>query len=251
MSEQNPDARHAASPAQLLQAQRDGDIAKSQELATSLQLLLVVVATYFLAGSIIQSFANQTAEIWSSANIGAFSTEEFVEQTSGSLWSIGQLVVPLLLVICCVGVFSHLVQNTSFAFFRRPLFDASRLSPGHGFGRIFSWMNIVRAVAGIPKVAILILVFGISVWNSRNEFANLATLESGQLALQMLEAIFNVLVIFSGTMVALAGLDFAIEKFNFWQRNRMTDQQLRDETKMQETDPQIAQQRQQFHREIF
>ena len=251
MSENNQDARHEASPAQLLQARQQGDAAKSQELATSIQLFVCVIAAYFLAQSLVVQFSQLAVDSWSGEAVANYSVSHFNQQVSGSLLSIGVALLPLLAIIVLTGLFSHVVQNTSFAFFSRPLLDITRLNPTLGFQRSFSWPNVVRALAGIPKLVILLTVSVLVAWQLRQQFIELPMLETSAMATSLIKVVFTVLVSFTGTMLLLSGFDFAIERFSFVQRNRMTDQQLRDETRRQESDPRIGQQRQQFHRDLL
>lgn len=250
MSENQQDARHEASPTQLLQARREGDAAKSQELATSIQLTICVIAAYFLVQSLVVQFSQLAVDSWSS-EISGYSVSTFNQQITGSFRSIGVTLLPLLGIVALAGVFSHVVQNTSFAFFSRPLIDLTRLNPTQTLKRSFGWPNLVRALAGIPKLVILLTVSSMVAWHLRQQFIELPLLETSAMATSLINVVFTVLVSFAGTMLVLSGFDFVIERFSFIQRNRMTDQQLRDETRRQESDPRIGQRRQEFHRDLM
>lgn len=250
MSENQQDARHEASPAQLIQARQQGDAARSQELATSIQLFVGVLAAYFLVQSLVVQFSRLASESWSS-ELAHYSTDSFYQQISGSLWSIGFAVLPLLVIVMLIGLFSHIVQNTTLTFFSRPLIDVTRMNPANSFKRNFGWPNLVRALAGVPKLVILLTVSCLVAWQVRDQFVELPMLATKDMFESLVKAVFTVLISFTGTMLILSGFDFAIERFSFVQRNRMTDQQLRDETRRQESDPQIGQRRQQFHRDLM
>ena len=251
MSEHNSDARHPASQTRLQQAQRDGDFAKSQELSSAIQLFLGSIAIYFLVSAAIHQFTKFVKTIWNPAHLPNGSVESFNEQMSQVTGNVGFIMMPLLVVIFFVAVISNVAQNTTFTFFNKPVVDVNQLNPATGIKKLFSANTILRALLGIPKIAILIFVCGFTLWQQLDVIGNLAFQPISEMVAGMSQCVFIVLIACTSTLLVMSVGDYVIERFSFARRHRMTDQQLRDENRMQNTDPQVGMQRQQFYHDVF
>ena len=247
----NPDAQHPASPIRLKQANSQGDFPRSNELAISCQLLIGTIACYFFTKSLshqIREFANRT---WTSTNLSLFDPEKCNELIQSSILELIQYLAPLLGLIFIVGVLSHGLQNTSFAFFNKPILEMSNLNPSNHIQRVFSFQNLLRAVLSLPKTTLFVLVGGVVIWNLRDTIVTLPHQAIGEMLSHLVDCVFAVLIASTATMAATSVLDYVIERFSFGQRNRMTDEQLREENRMQDVDPQILRQRNRFYQELL
>ena len=251
MSDQNSDARHPASQIRLQQARREGDFAKSQELSSSIQLFLGSIATYFLTATAIHQFSTFTKNIWSPNQLPNGSVESFNEQMSLVTSNIGLMVMPLLVTVFFIAMISNVAQNTTLSVFNKPLVDLNHLNPANGIKRLFSLNSILRALLGIPKIAILLCVCGYVLYCQLEAIGQLAFQPIEEMVRGLSDCVFAVLISCTSAMLVMSFGDYVLERFSFARRNRMTDQQLRDENRMQNTDPQIGLQRQQFYQDAF
>ena len=245
------DAQHPASPIRLQQAHRDGEFPRSFELAVSIQLLCSSVACYFFAKTSAHQFTVFTSRIWSRSDFSIFDVEQFDELFRESATEFIYILTPLLGMILLFGFLSHVLQNTSFSFFNRPIFETANLNPANNLQRIFSSSNLIRGILSLPKTTLVVFVAGLVIWQLSTSIANLPYQATDKMLIQLLDCVFAVLIAATGTMASISIFDYLIERFSFARRHRMTDEQLREENRLQNVDPQIQSQRSQLYQELM
>ncbi len=251
MTERNQDANHPATPVRLMQAQRDGDCPKSHELAVAIQLLCGLAAIWLMVKFLISGVVDFSTETWSpELDWMSSSTAEFQNQMQETIWNMTVLLLPFLGIVLLGAVASHVVQSGAAAAFRKPLFQMQHLNPVSGAQRLFSGKNIGKGIIGIPKVAAVIFVSLSVVWYQRFELAKLQWNSVEEIAKCLNHCLFAILVSGAATLLLVSLLDYILERFSFFKRHQMSDQELRDENSMQGPGSQMTARRQQFYRNL-
>ena len=251
MAEYNEDAQHPATAVRLQQATREGDAPKSYELIAALQITTGVVILYFLFNALAATIARFASSAWQASGISldavgatvATGTEDLTVQLSVTL-------LPIMASILVCAVLSHLVQSGTAAGFRKPVWQPQQINPVSGIRRLFSLENLLRGVLGIPKVAVIGLVTLVVIWNQRFDLAGLQQVGAQELGPKLIYQVFVVLMAAAGTLLAVSTFDYFVQWYSFQNRMRMTDQQLRDENRLQSIDPQIKSRRIEFFDQI-
>ncbi len=249
MDSQRDDARHQASALRIRQAQQQGDFPRSNELASSFQLLCGVTACYFLTAGLARQFHQFTTSAWSVRSIAISPNTETAFPVE-SLCRLLAALAPLLLIVLLLAVVSHLAQNQTLTMFNKSIFKPSNVSPHHFFGRVFSLHNGMRAVVSLPKVLLLFTVISLTFWNLCTKIGGLSYLPPQELLKQLLDCVFLVLIATTATMFVLSIFDYVMEHVQFLNRQRMTDEQLREENRMQNINPQFDTQRKSFYNNL-
>lgn len=237
-------------PKRLRDAKKKGQVAKSADLnsATSLfvfTILLGVIGNYILSRGI--SFFKRYFVISYSQDIN-FRTSNIIF-TKASIEYI-LTFLPVAIIAMILGVIINISQ-VGFIFTTETLKpDIKKLNPIQGFKNIFSKKSMFALVKNILK---LILVFYLSYKNLSNSIGSI--INSTRLGTENLFPFFinfiksfslNIAVI----MFMLALVDFVFEKREFKNNLKMTKQEIIDEYKEMEGDPQIKGQRRQRQREL-
>ena len=250
MSNDNQDRVHAATVTRLDQARRDGLVAKSQELSAAIQLLLAVLAAYFLAQGFLAQLTNLTVEIWSESAKTAFTADDFQFQIQRLGIALFWLLAPFLVLVFVFSVLSNMVQTGPIINARPVVPDPSRLLPSQRLRRLFSLPTMSRAVFGIPKVALAVSVAIAALWLQREHVFGLADVQVNEMVSQLTSILFHVAFWIAGALLVTSMLDYWIERVAYRQRLRMTNQELQDEQRMQNVDARLTQKRRQFHGEL-
>ena len=251
MSERDQDANHPATPVRLMQAQRDGDCPKSHELAVAIQLLCGLAAVWFMIRILISGIVDFSTDTWSQPSVWvSSSTADIQSQLKDSVSSMIVLLLPFLGIVFLGAVAAHLIQSGAAAGFRKPLFQMQHLNPVTGAQRMFSSRIIGKGILGIPKIAAVIFVSLSVAWYQRFELAKLQWNSASEIADRLNHCLFAILVSGAATLVLVSVLDYILERFSFYNRHQMTDQELRDENAMQGPGSQMAARRQQFYRNL-
>jgi flagellar biosynthetic protein FlhB len=154
-------------------------------------------------------------------------------------FSLFAVLAPALGLMLLAALGGHLLQH-------RPVFSAARLkpelsklSPIKGFKRVFGLDGLANFVKGIAKI---LLVGGACVWVAWLDRARLVTaldLPLAGVAGLALSLMFKAMLAGLIVLAVIAALDYLYQRQRFMARHRMTRQELRDELKQSEGDPQV------------
>jgi flagellar biosynthetic protein FlhB len=240
MSDERADRIHAATPHRRQEARRQGNVPRSQDLVSAGLLLGGLVALLLLGGNVVhwlRQVAQQQwgGEAWLRAD-PELAIRGFRDMASG-------MAVVLLPVLCLLLLLALLFQVGQTGFLLLPhkmSWDVNRLNPWAGLQRICSRSSAVRLLLGLAKAAIVTVVVSWSVWAERHEILGLATVEISGVAAAMLRLLWGTCLRASLAIAFLALLDYAYQRWQHERDLRMTTQELREELRSLQGDPQVA-----------
>ena len=244
------DRNHPATPTRREQARRDGDFAKSTELAAAIQMLGATLVGFLLLGGValwLRDFTRQwyqraiSSQVESSAAIE--SGEEMAQQLSVTLLDLVTALAPVLILLMLISIVSHWIQSGPTFIAGKASPDLTRVSPGRWWRRMFSARTLATPFVGVPKTLIAVAVAIASGWAYRNQFFELANWPADVMVTKLFGLVLMISFFISLSLLVTAMLDWAVNWYSREQRLRMTDQQLRDELRMQNGDPQVQQRR--------
>jgi flagellar biosynthetic protein FlhB len=243
------DRQHAATPTRRQQARRDGDVAKSLELATAIQMLGMLVVASLTLGQIGTWLKAWTSRTWNEAGTKlSVETSEVTEQLQTTLSSSLSVLLPLMLLMFLVAVASHWLQTG-------PMFNTGRISPE--FSRIglanwkqrtFSFAGLTQLIIGLPKTIIAAAVFGLGIYHLRFEFYALSNFPIDVMAQQLLQLIIKLTAFVAVSLLVTSLADLWIKHADHQRRIRMTDQELRDELRSQNGNSQVRERQRNLNR---
>ncbi len=222
----------------LSKAREKGQVPKSQEVSS--------VAVLLVAGSALVLMAPYGWE----RMVGMFHhfiwrMSEF-DPTSVDLWPWFQtafreiliIVLPLAFLIMVAGGAANLFQMGGFIF--KPIeFKINKLNFITGMGRFFKIRSVVDAIKNLLKIAIIFYVSYLVISSHNDEFAIMSEMEPVEIALVTLEITVELFFKVVLTLLVLAFMDFAYQKWQFMKDMRMSKQEIKDEYKQMEGDPKV------------
>ena len=240
MSESVGDQIHDATPTRQLQARSDGDVAKSFEFAAAVQMLGAIASAYLLFGQVGLWLRNWTSSTWSNAgsNISVDSAE-ITEQIQNAMFSSLSVLLPLMALLMFVGIGSHWIQTGPMFIAKRVAPDPTRLASGNWRRHLFSISGFAYLIVGVPKTIVAGLALGASTYFHRNDFFALANYSPDAMTRKLFVLVITVVFHVALAMLAVSLADWWLKHLSHRKRLRMTDQQLRDELRMQNGDPQV------------
>jgi len=223
----------------LQRLREEGQVVKSQELIGALGLLLPAMLLLFLAPSMLRTCVEMVRFF--------FLRVTELDPTKDALIAVVffryflRLVWPILAVALVSAIFSNMVQ-IGFLFTTKPLVpDFTKVLPkiGQYFRRIFSVDGLYNFFKSIIKMAIIGTVSYILIRSDINKLLNLqkAGLWLGLVTVSSIAR--NMLLIAGFLLLILSIPDFMFQRWRFRERNKMTRQEIKEELKMYEADPQI------------
>lgn len=250
MAEQDGEKSQDPTPHRRQQAREDGQVFKSQDLASAV-ILVVGVATLMMSGSVLLDFFH-------SLSIRQLSTG--VRLTMGpsdvtaEWWTVlGQLsraMLPLLGLLMLGAAAVDLAQVGFLFLPNKVLPDLSRLNPLAGLGRIFALPNFVRLAFGVFKILVVGTVAAISVWGHRHAILELGGRSLPEIGVFLVDVVLWTALKIGMALVILAAIDYTFQWWKHEQDLRMTPQEVREELKNLEGDPQILARRRAVQRQL-
>jgi flagellar biosynthetic protein FlhB len=251
MADSSGDKKHLATDKRRRQAREQGQVVKSQDLTSAALLLSALAVLWMLGAPAAEHMAGAIADALSVPRVRPLGT---ADATNWLLTSGGRLAlatVPILVTMLIAGV---LVNVTQIGLVLSPAKIApklSNISPLSGAKRILSLQGVARLGFGLFKVMIIAAVAFVALRHYRDPILSLASLSVPQIASTLFRCLMGTCVWIGAALFILAILEYAFQKWKHEQDLMMSDQELRDELKETEGDPQVAARRRQVQRQMM
>lgn len=243
MAEENKDQKtEDASSKRISDTQEKGNFAQSREISSSFVLLASII-TFSIGGknateTVIKTWYSNLAEM-GTLNLNS---AELFGLMKWNMQNFFYIVAPILIIIMLAGVLASVFQTGGLKFSLNPLSPKwNKLNPLKGFGRIFSKNSVVELFKSLFKISIVSIIAYQTINSHWGEIPVLMGYGVGQTLLFMGEVMVEIMIKVLLVMIFLAALDFSFQKYTYLENLRMTKQEVRDERKDLEGNPQIKQ----------
>ncbi len=115
----------------------------------------------------------------------------------------------------------------------------SRLNPLEGFKRLFSLRSVVDTVKNLIKIAILMIIIFLSIRDMFLESSNYLYTDLPAACAHLVEQAGGMVLRISIAFVAVAAMDFFYQWWDYERNMKMTKQEVKEEYKQMEGDPQV------------
>ncbi|MCR4734757.1 MAG: flagellar biosynthesis protein FlhB [Treponema sp.] len=225
----------------LEKARKEGRVAKSQEVSSSLILLLGIILMYILAKWIF----GQCLEVYRYY----FSRCASPDMSNHSLYTAFlnyflKCLLPFSIISIFAAFIGNIVQTRGFLFSWKPIQPKfSNILPHFGeyFKKtIFSGKGIFNIVKSILKVAFIITVAYFLI--KKDIFVLIQILQNGQILMgiaKIAKMAAQILIIVAVFFLAVSIVDYFIQRREFMESMKMTKQEQKEEYKELEGDPEV------------
>ena len=235
---------------QLREARKKGNVPRSIDLVAAGHMLAAAVVLYFLGSQFTQSVAEYLRSALGGTAWLQFDRDLVVGQFQDiAEWTVAA-VLPLLLSMLAVG---WLVNWGQVGFLVAPGLlspNIARLNPIDGLKRILSIHSLARLTASLGKLVVLVLLVGWYINSRLPSLLEMTDAEPSSIIVRVGQYILGLAFLLSLAFVLLALVDYRFQRWKHRQDLRMTKQEVRDELKSMEGDPQIRQRRREAHRKL-
>jgi flagellar biosynthesis protein FlhB len=238
-----------ASPKRRREAREKGQVARSDELASGLQLLVGAAVLSSLGPPAFGRLAELTARTLIAAPSRRGPSASLV---LGAGLETGLLsVLPGLAILAAVGGLVAFAQVGPVVSGKALLPTLERLDPVAGLRRMFS----TRSLYGLAKNLVKIALVGWILWGVLQgllpEIAGLVAGSPARIGRALGTATIRLLVRGGVALTAIGLLDLAYQRWKLGQELRMTKEEVQREHREQEGDPRHKQERARLHRDIL
>jgi flagellar biosynthetic protein FlhB len=241
MAEDNDPESQTEDPTQkrLEEALERGDVAKSQEINTWFMIAggTLVVSTFSgsVGSGLMTPMRNLLANSWMIKTDGRALLLLMQQIEVAVLAALG---VPLLMLVLA-AIAGNMLQHRLVWSAESLTPKFSKLSPAEGFKRIFGKQAAANFLKGIGKLIVLGVVMTTILWPERHRMEAMVKLDPAA----MLGATTSLTIHLLGAVVAALAIiaigDYFFQYRSWFQRQKMSLQEIKEEFKQSEGDPHI------------
>ena len=220
-------------------AHKKGDVAKSQEVTTWFMLAGSALMFALMAGPTASALTQSLGGLLANADlyeVGGSAFGAFFSQLAGTI-----LVVSLIPMIVLAGfaVAGNLVQHQPLLSVHPITPKLSKISPIAGFKRLFSSEALVNFAKGLVKLAVISAVLWFVVQPDISRLETLVTAEPSMILPMFQEMGLRIFGAVVAVVTIIAVGDLVYQRNRWWNKQKMTVQETRDEYKQMEGDPKV------------
>ena len=251
MSDSGGDKKHEPSEQKRRKAREEGNVVKSQDLTSAALLMASVAALWVLGDNAAEQIAIEMTDALSHFEITTTSDPDGVFHLFRGAKRLVIAALPIVIAMFAAAIIVNVAQTGLFITTAKLQPKLSNISPLAGAKRILSIRGAMRLGFGIFKVIIIGVVAYISLSSDIETIMNLSMLSTSQIATVLFGCIINSAMWIGGALFILAITKWAFQKWKHEQDLMMTDQEVRDEMKESQGDPQMNARRRQLARQMM
>lgn len=229
----------------LSDARNEGQVAKSKEVTSAFEMLAAFLMMRFFIQYIGTVLVGNIYDIYSQIPTyvklyeGHIQSQTFRMLFVQSLLRILQIIAPFLIVGFLVAFITNLLQ-VKWKVTTKPLRPKfSKLNPVNGFKRFFSPNSLVELVKSVLKLALIGYVVKSYLEKNMPPIFQLYDISLNQGIVQVGMLVINLGIRISLFYMLIAAADYVYQKIKFKKDMKMTKQEVKDEYKNAEGDPQV------------
>lgn len=234
-----------ATEKKLSDARKEGQVAKSREIGNGLGLLALFLVLKLWVGHIGIQFLEVFSDMYNRIPEAVTFWNGYMAQNDMRIL-FQEMIIQLARILAPIALVAFLVAFVSEVFqvkwqpTGKPLMPKfNKLNPLSGFKKIFSVNSLMELVKSVAKIVLIIAIsYGYlkDKWPLLFSLYDLTLMQALQLAG---ETVTDLGIRISMVYMIIALADYIYQKVKFSIDMRMTKQEIKDEYKQQEGDPQI------------
>lgn len=229
-----------ASPKKKRDERKKGNITKSKEVVNTATFAGIVVSGMIFSDVLMVEFKNFISTFLTPeyllANLDSITSRKVVNE---SIFTFASLFLPFALIIVILGIVGHVAQS-GFLFIGEPLKPTfSKMNPINGFKNMFSLKSLGVLIKDIAIILFLGMLSYSFVKNNLLKIMNIGNIYIPYLHNSISSIVIELLVQILLGLIVIAAIDYGYQFYTHKKQLRMTKQEVKEEFKQQEGDPQI------------
>ncbi|MBQ8790182.1 MAG: flagellar biosynthesis protein FlhB [Ruminiclostridium sp.] len=228
-----------ATPKKRRDSRKKGEVLQSKEVSNAV-FIVGIFAFLSIFGSTMFSMLLDYME-HSLESIG--NTGSSVEFMMNIMWSVFIIAIctvgPILLAGMVLGVLPVIVQTKGLFSGEAMKPKFSRLNPFSGIKRLFSLQAAVGILKGLIEITVVVAVLYMQVSEKMTQFAKLIDTDVIKIVAFISETVMGLLTTIMIMLVFVGAADYVFQWWSFEKKMKMSKQEVKEEYKQMEGDPQI------------
>ena len=224
---------------------KEGQVAKSKELITAVSLMSLFIILKIYLSKLGTGLIDVYTQVYNSiSKVVDDSYNGLPIRTAGSVMQqviidMIKLVIPILLVAIVIAILGNMLQQ-KWMVTAKPLQPKfSKISPISGFKRMFSVRQLVELIKSIAMISIIMIVVYNTVKSKMNILLTFYDVGLNTALSTIGSIIIDLGIKISAVFLIVGFADLFYQRIKFKNDNMMTKQEVKDEFKNAEGDPQV------------
>ncbi len=234
-----PEQTEKATPKRREEARGKGQVPRSTELAAGVIFLAVVLVLHAFFAPIMDSLEGSTRGYFS--RIGDMHSDLTIHSVGGFFIQAASGVMLVVLVVFALAFFFGIVVNIAqfgFLFTLNSIKPSlGKLNPVNGFKNMFSKRIAVNLGKQLLKLAAVAIILYVEIAKNISFFAQAGQMSPAGTIESMMNLIYGIAWKFGLLLVVVGLLDYAYERWQLEENLKMTKQEVKDEWRQSEGNP--------------
>ena len=241
-ADEGADKTEEATPKKLSDARKEGQVAKSQEVTTAVMLLALFVILKVAIGYVGERLMRYFSETYQVIDV--YAVDSFTPALATAFLRDGLVEVLLvclpMFAVAVVVAFVVNVFQVKWQVTTKPLKPKlSKFDPIKGFQRMFSKDKLFELIKSVGKIALIFYIAYTELKDEAGAVVALYDFSLEQAIVYIGDFIINLGIKLSIFYLILGIVDYIYQKLKFKKDLKMSKQEVKDEYKQQEGDPQV------------
>ncbi len=226
-------------PRRIRDARKKGQVARSQELSSVAIISAGFISLLILSPFLLRQMSGLYITSFSELGKVPITPNNFIYLFEKWGWEFVKMLAPIMLILSVIGFFATFLQVGPLFSFEamEPSFD--KLDITKGIKRIISVKSLFDLFRDSSKIIIIGVVAYITLKGEINNYIPLMDKGLGQVLLFGSKLTFKLGIRCAMALLILAILDLMYQRYNHKKQLKMSKQEVKEEMKQYEGDPQI------------
>ena len=239
-----------ATPRRKQQAREKGQTANSRELNTVLMLMISGAALFFIGPFTASEMQSLFKEYLHIDRQTIFTPMAMPAMLQSAVVSAMETLMPFFIIVIIAAVAGP-ISMSGFNFSTEALsFKWEKLDPIKGFGRIFAIRGLVELLKALAKFLVIASVAVVFLYHQKEEYIGLGSEPLQQAIGHAGRMLIWGFIAMASTMILIALVDVPFQLWEHHKQLRMTFQEVKDENKDTEGNPEVRGRVRQMQRDI-
>ncbi len=237
--EQGQEKTESATGKRREEARKKGQVPKSREVVSVAVLMGALGILYYTGGRMFDGLAAVMRETFMNAATFQVSQETIHTMFMSLSFRMLMILAPLMITVAVLGIVSNVAQF-GFLFTTEALSPKfSKLNPADGIKRVFSRQAAVELLKSVLKIGLVGIVAFYTVKGEYYRLPSLIDMDVRGILAYGGGISFKILLNTGMVILVLAVLDYAFQRWDYEKGLRMTKEEVKEEAKQTDGNPQI------------
>lgn len=239
-----------ATPKRKSDARKKGQIARSKDVGLAITFIATILVIVILSDTVVDSFKKNIIYFLSEAGSIELTNGTVKGLTSLVLSKMATTLLPIVLPIMLAGVAASLLQS-GFLIVKDAIKPSlGKLNPISGFKNMFSKRSAIELIKNLISISIIVYMAYSYVKDNFYKILNIGNLYLPTMGVEVKSLLLGIFYRIAIFVVALAAIDYLVQILMHRKEMRMTKEEVKEEYKQMEGDPQIKSKIKQKQREM-